>query len=118
MGSSAALATKVYDLNGRVYMPEVVENASRIRDYERRMTRSATLDTGAYIDDRGYFDGDRTIEIAVQGDKTVFDSLLYILQNYSSIWIFIPDGAYAGNMKRLNQDNGRINLTLLLESEL
>ena len=117
MISSIGLSTKIYDNAGRVVMFDLIEQSSKLRDYRRRLTRTATLDTGAYIDDRGYFDGDRTIDIAVSGDKPLFDSLLYITQNYSSLWIFLPDGAYNGNIQRLTQDAGRIRLTLLIESE-
>ena len=117
MISSIGLSTKVYDNAGRVVLFDLIEQSTKIRDYRRRLTRTATLDTGAYIDDRGYFDGDRTIDVAVAGDKTLFDSLLYLTQNYSSLWVFLPDGAYNGNIQRLTQDAGRIRLTVLLESE-
>ena len=117
MISSLSISTKVYDNAGHVLLFNLIEQSSKIRDYRRRLTRTATLDTGAYIDDRGYFDGDRTIEVAVSGDKALFDSLLYITQNYGSLFVFLPDGAYNGNIQRLTQDGGRIRLTLLIESE-
>ena len=116
MITSIALGTKIFDLAGSVYMPNVKETASTFQDYQRRMTRMATLDTGAYIDDRGYYDGDRTIEISLNGDKVFFDSLLYLIKNYAAMWIFLPDGAYTGNMRRLRQDNGVIQFTILIES--
>jgi hypothetical protein len=116
MITSIALATKTFDLDGHVYMSEVNEPASTFQEYTRRLTRMATLDTGAYIDDRGYFDGDRTVDISLNGDKAFFESLLYLIKNYSSMWIFLPDGAYTGNMQRLQQDNGLIRFSLLLET--
>lgn len=117
MISALGLSTKTYDTSGRVVLFNLIEQSSNIRDYRRRLTRTATLDTGAYIDDRGYYDGDRTIGVSATGDKALFDSLLYITQNYSSLWIFLPDGAYNGNVQSLNQTGGNINLTILLESE-
>lgn len=117
MSSSVALATKTFDLNGSIHMHDLNDSSSNLQDYRRRITRAATLDTGAYIDDRGYFDGDRTIDVALNGDKALFDNLLYIHKNYGSIWIFLPDGAYTGNMQRLSQSNRRINVTLLIEAE-
>ena len=117
MISSIGLSTKTYDNAGRVVLFDLIEQSSKLRDYRRRLTRTATLDTGAYIDDRGYFDGDRTIDVVAYGSKATFDSLLYITQNYSSLWVFLPDGAYNGNIQRLTQDAGRIRLTLLIESE-
>jgi len=116
MISSVALCTKTFDLNGRVFLSDVVENNSTLNDYRRRLTRTATLDTGAYIDDRGYFDGDRTIDVEAKCNSDLFNSVLYILQNYGSIWIMLPDGAYSGNIQRLTRSNGGLNLTLLIES--
>lgn len=95
----------------------VLETPTDMRDYTRRLTRAATLDTGAYIDDRGYYPGDRTVNVSVQGDKALFDRLLHIIQNYGSIWIMLPDGAFVGNMQRLVESNGRINFILLIEGD-
>ncbi|MGW8181606.1 MAG: hypothetical protein ACWGQW_22985 [bacterium] len=117
MTLSVAIATKVYDLAGRILMLNVDETASQTRTYERRVTRTATLDTGAYIDDRGYFAGDRTINVSLSGSKELFEALRYILENYSSLWISLPDGAYSGNMSRLTISGNRIRFTLLLEGD-
>lgn len=112
-----AISTKVFDLNGSVYIPHVVQSSSNMNDYRRRLTRQATLDTGTYIDDRGYFPGDRTIDVSVQDDKSLFEQLRYIIQNYASILIMLPDGAFTGNMQRLTHGNGRISISLLIETD-
>ena len=117
MINKIALSTKTFDFNGNVFMPFVNETGSRFQDYRRRLTRTATLDTGAFIDDRGYFDGDRTIDILLNGSKSFFDSLLYLTQNYSSMWIYLPDGVFNGNIQRLVQDGGTIQLSILLQSK-
>jgi hypothetical protein len=117
MKTAIGISTKVFDLAGHVLLYGVDENASTLREYRRRLTRTATLDSGAYIDDRGYYPGDRTIDLSFSGNQSLFESLLYIIQNYSSLWITLPDGAYSGNMQTLNMDRGRIRLTLLLEAE-
>jgi hypothetical protein len=118
MISSVGISTKTFDLAGNVHLFDIVEQSSKLQDYKRRLTRTATLDTGAFIDDRGYFDGDRTVDVAVQGDLVLFEQLTYLIKTYGSMWIMLPDGAFTGNMQRLNQAGGKINITLLLESAL
>jgi hypothetical protein len=54
----------------------------------------------------------------VQGDLALFEQLTYLIKTYGSMWIMLPDGAFTGNMQRLNQAGGKINITLLLESAL
>ena len=117
MITAVGISTLVFDLSGHVLLQHVDETTSKTRDFRRRLTRTATLDTGAYIDDRGYYPGDRTIELAFNGNQSLFESLRYILQNYSSLSIMLPDGPFIGNMQRLSQDRGRIALTLLIESD-
>jgi len=115
---TAAIATRTFDLLGSMYFYGLIDSKSNLQEFTRRMSRTATLDTGAVIDDRGYYAGDRTIEINIPSSQPAYDQLLYIIQNYGTLLIFLPDGAFTGNMQRMKQDNGTISFSFLLETEL
>lgn len=116
MKSSIGISTKVFDFNGNVHLLDVDDTKSSIEDYKHRITRAATLDTGAYIDDRGYVPGDRTVEITAITNPDVYERLLYIFKTYTSLLITLPDGAFNGNMSRLIRSKGRTVITVLIES--
>lgn len=116
MKSSIGISTKVFDFNGNVHLLDVDDTQSSIEDYRHRVTRTATLDTGAYIDDRGYVPGDRTVEISAITTPEIYDKLLYIFKTYTSLLITLPDGAFNGNMSRLVRTKGRTVITILIES--
>jgi hypothetical protein len=113
---SAAISTKIFDHAGSLLLFGLDENTSDLHNYNRRLTRTATLDTGVFIDDRGYFDGDRSIEMVLTGTDALFNSLLYLIQNYSSVLIMLPDGAYNGNISKLRKTSGKIRVSFLIES--
>jgi hypothetical protein len=116
MKSAIGISTKVFDLNGNIILHDVDDTKSSIEDYRHRVTRVATLDTGAYIDDRGYVPGDRTVEISATTNQSEYEKLLYIFKTYTSLLISLPDGAFNGNLSRLSRNKGRTNLTVLIES--
>lgn len=113
---SICLSTKTFDLNGYVHLFNIDLSTSDTRSRTRRVSRFATLDGGAYIDDAGYSHGDRTITAIMTGTESIFDALVYLIENYGSMWISLPDGAFTGSLSRVDRSSGKIRATILLEA--
>lgn len=87
---------------------------SRIRRYGRRVSRVATLDGGSVMNDSGYSDTDRILEIKATVTEAQADNLEYMIQTYSRLNVSTPDGFFECAPKRLKVDNGDVELTLLI----
>jgi len=114
------LSTQTYDLDGYVFLEDtdIDWSNSDIQTLSRRVTRTGTLDTGAYLDDRGYAHGDRSLSVAAKGGQSMYESLSYLLQNYSTLWVTLPDGAFIGSLQRVRPGRrGIVNLTILLQGD-
>jgi hypothetical protein len=110
-----SLAAQTYDLNGAIMLRNVRLDTSGLFNLSRRVNRSATLDGGAYIDDLGYSDGDRAVDV-VLADPTEAqaDTLEYLIRNYGILTVVLPDGAYEGAISAVAFSGGTLNFTVLL----
>jgi len=114
------LSAQTFDLDGYLFLEDtdIDWTNSDIRTISRRVTRTGTLDTGAYLDDRGFAHGDRSLTVSAKGGQATYERLSYLLQNYSSLWVTLPDGAFIGSLQRVrNGRNGNVTATILLQGE-
>ena len=89
---------------------------SRIREYTRRVSRTATLDGSSVITDSGYTDTDRTLEIRAEISENERDDLAYMFKTYSLLNVSTPDGFFSCAPRRLVPGNGEMVLTLLVQA--
>lgn len=82
-----------------------------------RVTRTATLDGGVYINHSGYTDGDRTLRIngRISSDKAII--LSNIFENYTSNLISFKDGLFLGAISDLSTKNGKLTMTFLIKQK-
>jgi len=68
----------------------------------RRVTKSGTLDGGAFINDLGYSDSDRDFEFVIpRFTKTQLDTLKTMVRTYSSLSLACSEGVFTGTVDRL-----------------
>jgi len=98
--------------NSAIIIKEAV--GSNLREATARVIRSGTLDGGAVIDNMGYSDGDRTLEIIAYFSEQEEDLLWSIFKNELFINIATKEGFFYGSISRLRSDNGKVQLTILI----
>lgn len=97
------------------YVVKFKENhKSKIRQFSRRVSRSATLDGDSIITDSGFTDTDRTLTLEGRVTEDQRDDLEYMIENYS-LWNVVTKGeCLSCSPKQLLVDNGQLKLTLLV----
>lgn len=93
---------------------------SRIKEYARRISRTATLDGDSVITDSGYTDTDRTLEIRARIAAAQESILTYLLQTYSLLTVVTDEGCYTCALDRIrfpavaSPDDPNVILTLMI----
>lgn len=91
-------------------------DGSNLDRLSRRVSRSATLDGEAVVNDSGYTDMDRTMVIEAEiteAQKTILD---YLFQTYTRLNVSTRAGFFVCAPGNMDPDNGRLRLTLLVAS--
>lgn len=113
----AALATVTWDPAGHVLL-EVLADSS-IGETRRRVNRVATLDGGVVLNDRGYSEADRTVELkwrpASATDEAVIDRLV---RTYTRLILTLRAGCYLVVPETYTPGAAESKLRLLVVSKL
>lgn len=105
------LAARVFDPEGALLLPW--RDGTDTGSLRRRMTRTATLDGGVSVVNRGFTDADRTLSIAMEGaEPALVDKVKRMLRLHGSITVMLNDGAYTGAPREY--DERRQTLVVLL----
>jgi hypothetical protein len=107
-------ATTVSD-PGNVVIYE--SSASDLGSKTARVTRTATLDGGVYINHSGVTDGDRTLRIKGRITETQALALTALYENHTSVLVSMHDGIYTGAISALSTQNGNLIMTYLIEQK-
>ena len=111
------LSSRVFDLDG--YVPLRVQANSQQFDKVRRVTRTATLDGGAFITDFGYTDSDRTMTFQIPAlDRDGQIAVERMMRTYAEIGVSTYDGFYVGVMAGTQVRNGVLQVTVLVKERL
>lgn len=92
--------------------------SSALLDADVRASRTATLDGGVVIDNQGFSDGDRTLEITAELDESAAAKLWALHRSEASVHVAISEGVFLATIKRLRIDNGECRLTIYIEEKL
>lgn len=104
------LSSKAYDPTGVVLIPA---RDSDISSVSRRVTRTATLDGGASIVNRGYSPADRTLKVSLRFvQPPVLATAIYLLKTHGQLVISLPDGCFTGTASSFNQSNQTLEVLL------
>lgn len=105
------LAARTYDPEGALLLPWRGESDTGTRS--RRMSRTATLDGGVAVTNRGYTDADRTLTLALEGlPQATIERATRLLRLHGSLTVTLADGAYTGTARDYNER--RQTLTVLI----
>lgn len=107
------ISTPTFDLNGSVVihpLPGATDGETR-----RRVNRVATLDGGVAVNDRGYAEGDRTLEYEWRPvSKEHNDSVDRLVRLYPRVTVSTPSGVYTAVPQVFTPEADRCFITLLV----
>lgn len=113
----ATLSPTVYDLTGWVELETLPSSTDG--DLRRRVNRVATLDGGAVINDGGFSDADRTIELRWTRDSASTDATVQrLLQSYATLIVSTRAGVFLTAPESLSLRESEATLRLLVLSKL
>lgn len=108
------LTSSLFDANSPIILDED-PGASSLRLANRRLTRVATLDGGAVIQDGGYTHADRDLTIVVkQPAPTVVAVLNGMLQAGGAVRASTPEGLLECRMSKIDVGPGELTLGLFV----
>lgn len=120
MIQTVGIAAPVFDPSGWFLVDRIVGTGSDTRALSRRVTRTATLDGGAVVNDQGYSPADRTILIQFDAaaDEDLIEGMRRLLRLYSSLILSLADGCFTASPSAFRVTNGKATLTLLIVEAL
>lgn len=112
------ISTPTFDSEGSILLRNI-EQDNDLMERSRRVTRTATIDGGAEIEDMGMSHADRTFTIRARGlSKADFDKLALILESYPLINITTDEGAFKGAPEHISYGNDITNLRILIKQKI
>jgi hypothetical protein len=110
------IASQTYDADGAFILSPLADTS--IRDMERRLTRTKTLDGGVVITDGGYSVGDRTLDIVVTSERELALSLAALLED--ALWVIVSteEGCYLAKFQELRDRDGKLTIRALIKEDL
>lgn len=114
------VAAPVYDPFGWFVMHNPDGKGSDTAALSRRVTRTATLDGGAVVNDQGYSPADRTIDVQFDADTSedVVEGIRRLVRLYSSVVLTMADGCFNASPSAFRVTSGKATLTLLISEAL
>lgn len=106
----------IFDLDGS----EIIEAtpAPGLSALRRRVSRVATLDGGAAINDFGYSDADRTLNIEWQATREQADNIARMVKAYGRLIVSFRDGCFLGAPENFSPSEKTVSLSILIERRL
>ncbi|MBW2342501.1 MAG: hypothetical protein JRF53_00550 [Deltaproteobacteria bacterium] len=89
-------------------------DGSKLDRFSRRVSRRATLDGDAVVNDSGYSDMDRTLIVEAEITEAQKATLEYMIKTYSRLNISSRAGFFVCAPENIEADNGQLKLTLLV----
>jgi len=111
------ISAPIFDINGF----EVIESFEKdgLSDFQRRVSRTATLDGGASITDFGYSDADLTFNIEwTPKNSDQVDNVRRMVRSYGRLIISFYDGCFLAAPLDFRASTGTVALTFLVEKRL
>jgi len=106
-----------FDIDGQVVAEGV--DPDGLDGFSRRVSRVATLDGGAAINDFGYSIADRTLTITWRPrTREQAENVRRMVQSYGRLIVSFRDGCYLGAPERLTPLDDSVSLTFLIEKRL
>lgn len=107
----------IFDIEGH----ETIRSPSPagLFDFTRRVSRVPTLDGGAAINDFGYSDSDRTLQIEWRSaSRQQIENIRRMAQIYGRLIVSFSDGCFIGAPESFAPQEDTSTLTILVERRL
>ncbi len=111
------ISAPVFDLNGTV----IARNPSMdgLQNLTRRVSRAATLDGQAAINDFGYTDADRDLIVEwTPTTKTELENVRRMFKTYSRLVVSFSEGCFMCAPESFSHPDGQISITLFVDKRL
>lgn len=92
--------------------------SSKLKEKTARISRTATLDGGVYIEHGGYTDGDRTLRVEAVVDAVQEAALKTIFEGQTLVTISMDDGLFLGAIQYMAVDNGDLKMTIYIKEKV
>ena len=111
------LTAPVFDLDGHVEIRSA--SSAGLGTIERRNSRVATLDGSAEINDFGFSDADRTLDIEWQPESQhQIDTVSALVRSYSRLIVSCQEGCFLGAPGPFVPGDDKTTLRILIERRL
>ncbi|WP_375191796.1 hypothetical protein [Marinobacter sp.] len=107
----------IFDIDGHetIDSPEL----PGLSDFSRRVTRTPTLDGGAAINDFGYSDADRVLDIEwVPRSQRQTDNLARMVRTYGRLIVSCKEGCFLGAPESFSPGDDTTQIRILVERRL
>jgi len=112
-----SIAARVFDLDGHIEFTPVPSN--RDGERSRRVTRTATLDGGVSVSDRGFAYGDQTLVYRYKPEsKEHDDRARRIVRLHATVTVATPEGVFEAAPRSLEINNDENVFSLLVIRKL
>lgn len=113
------LATPTYDPAGHGMYRDDPSTQDSARSYQRRATRTATLDGGSVVADTGFSDADRTVTISLpDAPPEAIELMSRLVRYYSTITVSLRDGCFSAVPSRTWTDRGAAKIEILITEKI
>jgi len=108
-----SLTAPLFDLSGVLQL--LARDADWMGETTRRVSRVATLDVDVVVQDRGYSDGDRTIDLRCPNVSLAdYDRAYYLQRTYPRLNLSLPGGAFVAALERVGMSDTTLELKLMI----
>lgn len=112
-----SISAPQFDIDGSELLHGVDETA--LGSLTRRVSRTPTLDGGAAINDFGYSDADRTLDIRWPArSRAQADNIARMVKAYSRLIVSMPEGVFIGAPEAFDPQAEELQLTILIEKRI
>ncbi len=111
------ISAPIFDIDGHETI--AAPNIPGLSGFQRRNSRIATLDGSAVINDFGYSDADRTLDIEwTPTDRAQVENLARMVKAYSRLIVSFREGCFIGAPSQFSPSDDSVQLRILVERRL
>ena len=110
-----SISTVLPDTSGNVVINN--DSASNLGERTARVSRTATLDGGCYINHSGFTDGDRTLSIVSKINLAQATVLKNIFETHTQVFVSMKDGLFIGAIPSMTAENGSLKMSIYLKQK-
>lgn len=111
-----SIASPTFDLAGHMVIN--ASDESEFNRQDRRVSRTATLDGGAFLYHGGTRSADRTFMVRARLNSDAWAQLKRLHESYDEITCAIADGVFSAAIEYLDYTNGRCEARIIAREKI